>query len=179
MKRGDLIRYTPPGGLGPNFWLVHRVDSKRSRTAEIKSRSGHTLEIPHDSADVEVLANPSTDWPFVVIPEKARWGPVVLIERMIGPTVHLLVSWEDYMLSDPARCGGPVFLRPNSQAPFQVGDALSIHHENARAVRVQRVTIPGNFATFRQRTARVKKEPVKERTSYDHLLADTFNDDEP
>jgi hypothetical protein len=167
MKLGDIVNYEG------RFWLAASYDPKRTRTAVLLGQDGTSREVPHDTA-VEVVGNPSEDWPFVAAPVKPRAGAV---RSLSWPGRDLaLTMYRDWMPSEPARAGGSIFLNPALR--LQIGDyLLAEHHSGFKS----RLIIPANFGTVRQRQARAaakgKVEP--ERTAYTRLLDDDhFGDDD-
>lgn len=167
MKLGDLVAYED------QFWVVARFDPKRTRTATLCRADGHALEIPHDQT-LRVIANPSSEWPYVAAPIKPRLGPVVKLSRPARTSSVELVLYQDWLPSEPTRAGGSIFLNPNLR--LQIGDYLLATHANGQA---SSVVIPGGFGTVRQRQARMVSKPKPEqRTAYTRLLDDdSFEDD--
>lgn len=171
MKVGDLISHDNA------FWVVTRYDPKRTRTATLLKADGFAMEIPHDEP-VEVIANPSQDWPFVAAPLKPKWGPVIHLSRpnrpSLGGDIVDLQLHRDWLPSEPARAGGSIFLNPDLR--LQVGDYLLARHASGHA---SSVVIPANFGTVRQKQDRAAAKPKVERTAYTRLLDDDhFRDDD-
>jgi hypothetical protein len=166
VKLGDLVAYED------HFWVVTRYDPKRTRTATLRRADGHALEVPHDQT-LRVIANPSSEWPYVASPLKPRWGPVVKLTRPSRVNQVELVLYHDWLPSDPVRAGGSIFLNPNLR--LQIGDYLLATHADGHA---SSVVIPGGFGTVQQRQARMTKPKPELRTSYTRLLDDDpFEDD--
>jgi len=166
VKLGDLI------ARDNDFWVVARFDPKRTRTATIRNAAGTAVEIPHDDI-VEVIANPSEDWPFIAAPIKAMWGPIVQLTRPNRPDALELKLFRDWLPSEPARAGGSIFLNPSLH--LGIGDYLLAKHTNGKS---SSIVIPKNFGTVREKQARAASKPKPDRTVYTRLLdEDPFEDD--
>lgn len=169
MKLGDLV------SRDANFWIVSRYDPKRTRTATLLDAHGATVEIPHDDK-VEIIANPSQDWPFVAAPLKPSWGAVTRLVRPSpgGSDPVPLTLYRDWVPSDPVRAGGSIFLNPNLR--LQIGDYLLATHANSKS---SSLIIPAGFGTVAQKLARAAAKPKPDRTAYSRLLEDDdqFEDD--
>jgi len=162
MKLGDLVQYKG------THWIVRRHDPKRTRMATLVAASGQSEEVAHDSdakGQVVVIANPSTEWPFIVLKERPKFGKLVEIIRFRGMTVtaHLQLN-VDWVPSDPLRSGGAVFFSPT--LGLLVGETLSALHEHGRAS----FTVPANFTTVRARVEKATPKPREPKSAYDHLL---------
>jgi hypothetical protein len=169
VKLGDLVRYDN------DFWVVIRFDPMRTRTALLLRRNGSNREIPH-AEPVEVLANPSQDWPFVAAPLKPQWGPVVALQNPTLAGARTLELYQDWLPSEPARSGGSLFLNPSLN--LRHGDYLLAEHGNGQR---SRIVIPAGFGTVRQKQAReaAKTKPKPEEpTAYTRLLEDDRFEDE-
>ena len=167
MKRGDLVKYEG------SFWLVQSYDARRTRLAVLLRADGQTQEVPHDLAasdGLAIIGNPSTEWPFVTVPEKPRWGRVTsisVVSRTAGLTP--LTPFADYLFADPLRSGGSLFLRPGLK--FRTGDILQAAFE--KPGYVANVAITANFGTVTSRQARAAaKKPAGLRTVFDRLTSD-------
>jgi hypothetical protein len=167
VKLGDLI------ARENDFWVVARFDPKRTRTATIRNAAGLALEIPHD-ATVEVIANPSEDWPFIAAPIKAMWGPITQLTQPNRPEPQALRIFRDWLPSEPARAGGSIFLNPSLR--LQHGDYLLATYANGKA---SSIVIPKHFSTVREKQARAASKAKPDRTVYTRLLDDDpFEDDD-
>ena len=167
MKVGDLIQFLD------DYWLVIRYDPKRPRTATLLSSTGLAREVPHDEP-VNVIANPSQDWPFVAAPMKPTWGPVKTLSRPHGVLMDALTPYRHWLPSEPARAGGSLFLNPDLK--LRPGDYLLAHHANGKD---SGIVIPSHFGTVRQKQERQAAKPKPERTAYTRLLSDDqIGDDE-
>ncbi len=174
MKRGDIVSYQD------RHWLVQTYDPKRLRIAQLLAADGATIEVAHDLDQTDpgfrVLANPSIDWPFLTVPEKPRWGKVTGVSRIQERQLVALVPVTDWVLSDPLRPGGSLFLRPG--LGLKLGDILQVRFEKpGYAVNV---TVPRTYGTVAGRVAMATQPKVKKgpATSYDRLLADDGDFDE-
>lgn len=169
MKLGDLVLH-----LG-RHWMVSRYDAKRSRTATLLAADGTQTEIPHDLdavGGVTVIANPSADWPFIMVPPKNGW--------VLGDIRHegrVLTRFTEWVPSDPSRTGGPVFLAPNPA--FRYGVTLLITYASSTKRKAPvggtiRIDIPRDFGTVKQRAAKVAaaRPQLEERNAYDRILSD-------
>jgi hypothetical protein len=166
MQLGDIIRREN------TYWLVTRFDAKRTRTADLRSSTGTVLTIPHNVV-VEVIGNPSQDWPYVAAPMKPRLGPIKDIMRPADGS-HLTL-YRDWLPSEPTRAGGSIFLNP--KLGLRHGDTiLAIHVNNVSS----RINIPLTFGTVKQNKARVaaKPKPELERNAFTRLLEDKQIGDE-
>jgi len=163
--RGDLVEYEG------TFWIVLAVDARRTRLATLLRADGQTQEVPHDLEDgLVVHSNPPTEWPFVTVPEKPRWGKVTSVS-MVSRTAGLspLAPFADYLFADPLRSGGSLFLNPRLK--LRTGDILQAAFE--KPGYVVNVAIPANFGTVAIRQARaVAKKPVGPASMYDRLISD-------
>jgi len=130
-------------------------------------------EVAHDEP-VEIVANPSENWPFVAPPIKPILGPIKTLawpRREID--IRPLVLYRDWLPSDPVRAGGSIFLNP--RLGLQIGDFLLATHITGK---LSRIVIPPQFGTIRQKQARVAVKPKADKTAYTRLLDDDhFGDD--
>jgi hypothetical protein len=164
VKLGDIVKREGA------YWLVTRFDPKRTRTADLRSASGTVLTIPHNGV-VEVIANPSQDWPYVAAPLKPRLGPILSLAR--PPTMSPLALYRDWMPSEPSRAGGSIFLNP--KLGLRHGDTLvAIHGSGGNS----RIDIPATFGTVKQNKARVAAKPKPERNAFTRILEDKQIGDE-
>ena len=174
MKRGDLVDFQG------RTWLVQMCDPRRLRIAQLLAADGTPLEVAHDidktDATFRVLANPSADWPFVTTPEKPRWGKVKQICRITGSQLVPLTPVADWVLAEPLRCGGALFLNP--ALGLKPGDILQVQYDKpGQAVNVN---LSPTFGTIERRKAQAVTPKVKRgpATSYDRLLSDDEGFDE-
>lgn len=161
------------------LWVVRSMDAEQLRTAILEDGAGQRVEVPHDlDADLsacQVMSHPPTEWPYVLIRDNPRgrnirgltWLPA---GRNSSPTS--LTRLADWYPSDPARAGGPVFLRPSlgvkSAELLLVEWALGAH---------TRVVIPVSFGTTAQKVARQVARKAAPPTTFDRLLDDRFEDE--
>ena len=165
MKLGDVVKH-----MG-SYWLVTRYDPKRTRTADLLASGGLFSVVPFDHA-VEVVANPSQDWPYVAAKVSPRFGPIKGLSR--PPATQHLVLYRDWLPSEPSRAGGSLFLNP--KLGLRYGDYLLAHHENGKT---SGISIPQTFGTVAQAKKRVEAKPKPvERTAYSMLLEDKQIGDE-
>lgn len=166
MKRGDLVLYQD------SHWIVQVHDARRTKTALLLKADGTTEEVAHD-LDIPIVANPSQEWPFVTVPEKPRWGRVTTVSWVRNTGLTQLVPFADWMLSDPVRSGGSLFLRPG--LGLQRGHILQVAFEKG----VVNVPITVAFGTVATRQARATvKKPLRPATIYDRLTANDEDFDE-
>jgi len=166
MKRGDLVDYQG------SHWIVQVYDARRTKLALLLKADGTTEEVPHD-LDLPIVGNPSQEWPFVTVPEKPRWGRVANVSVVTTRGLRGLVPFADWMLSDPVRSGGSLFLRPGLN--LRTGDILQVAFEKG----VTNVPITPSFGTVSVRQARaVTRKPVRPATVYDRLTSDDEDFDE-
>lgn len=173
MKVGDLVIYQN------TRWSTIRVDDD-TRMALLVNQEGGRIEVPdtidEDTPDaIQVLANPPTEWPMVAFPTKRGTGPIVEI-TLPGPTQnHLLVTWGDWVPSDPVREGGSLYFNPDLN--FRQGEILIAKFRNGTRGRI---TISRNFGTVAKRVAaatapKVPHEVPEERNRFNR---DVFMKDE-
>lgn len=170
MKIGDLVQYQD------KQWFVRFVDPRRSRTAHLLYTDGTSVEIPYDLAPPEltVLANPSTEWPFIMVPEKPRWGKVESVSRVTMQGLVELTPFQDWVLADPLRSGGGLFLRPGLR--LRIGDQLHVRYVTGFAVTA---SVTAAFASVEARRAKSAKKAQEIRstpTTFDRLLVDDEED---
>jgi hypothetical protein len=159
VKLGDVVKH-----MG-SYWLVTRYDQKRTRTADLLASGGMFTTVPFDHP-VEVIANPSQDWPYVAAKVSPRLGPIENLSRPPG-TLHL-VLYRDWMPSEPSRAGGSIFLNP--KLGLRHGDYLLAHHKGGKT---SGIAIPSTFSTVAQAKKRVETKPKPTvRTAYDMILDD-------
>jgi hypothetical protein len=167
MKLGDLVMHLD------RHWIVSRYDPKRTRTAVLLAADGTQTEIPHDLDAIggaQVIANPSEQWPFVVVPPKN--GYVIAGISHAGVVIEPITGW---VASDPTRTGGPVFLAPNPRLRY--GETLLVRLQGIkrREISTKRVDIPREFGTVKQRTARAeaaRTKPEEKANAFSRLLSD-------
>jgi len=172
MKRGDLVLYEG------SHWVVQLYDAKRLRVALLLKADGTTQEVPHnldqDETVLKVIGNPPTEWPFITVPEKPRWGQVTTVSRVERSGLKPLEPFADWILSDPLRSGGSLFLRPT--LGLRMGDIIQVAFTKAGSV--VNVQITAGFGTVAARQARATvPKPARPSTTYDRLLnEDEFDD---
>lgn len=165
MKLGDVVHQNG------TYWMVVRYDPRRTRTADLLSSAGPLITIAFD-APVEIVANPSQDWPYVAAKVSPRFGPIKGLSR--PPATQHLVLYRDWLPSEPSRAGGSLFLNP--KLGLRYGDYLLAHHENGKT---SGISIPQTFGTVAQAKKRVEAKPKPvERTAYSMLLEDKQIGDE-
>lgn len=170
MKLSDVVRFEN------QIWLVRRYDPKRTRTAILIDWEGRLRSIRFDAPEVEVIANPTKEWPFITVRDNPKGVRITHITRIVN---HLLVSLNrmiDWVPSDPVRPGGSIFLNPS--LGFKPSDTLLLHWEKGSPTSVR---IPSGFATMEVKVARADaaKQKVEALTAYDKLLQDDgFGEDE-
>lgn len=168
MKRGDLVVFQD------QRWIVSQYSPRRTRTATLLNADGRQVEIPHDhdlTSEVQVLANPSEQWSFLILPERPGYRV-----QHINHKGRILTPFLDWMLSDPQHPGGSIFLAPSLNLRY--GDMLLVHYTGIkrRVSTVQRVDIPRDFGTVQQRVQRAEAAKPKleeKRNAFSRLLADS------
>lgn len=166
MKRGDLVEHEG------SHWIVQSYDARRLRVALLLKADGTTQEVAHD-LEVTVVANPSEEWPFLTVPEKPRWGRVTTVSRVERAGLVPLTPFADWMLADPVRSGGSLFLRPG--LGLVTGNILQVRFEKG----VTNIPITPGFGTVAARVARVAvKKPLRPATVYDRLTSNDEDFDE-
>lgn len=171
MKLGDLVLHLD------RHWMVSRYDAKRTRTATLLAADGTQVEVPHDLdsvGGVTVVANPSADWPFIMVPPKN--GFRISSIRHEGRVLTPFVEW---IASDPSRMGGPVFLAPSPALRYGVTLLVS-SLAAGRPVTTTRIDIPRDFGTVKQRAAKVAaaRPQLEERNAYTRVLSDDLIGDD-
>jgi hypothetical protein len=156
MKVGDLVRYQN------ELWYVRLVDRFRLGVAVLDNAQS-SREVPHDldttGGEVEVIANPSEEWPFISPPSR---GHVTQVDLVRGTQTETLTPYEDWIAP-----GGSVFFRP-SLAP-RVGEMFLVHFGSSVVrVLVRRRTLD----TFKRRQDRLKVQPKEPLNAYTALLQD-------
>lgn len=149
MKLGDIVRYQD------STWIVRHYDPRRTRTAQLLQADGRAEEVPHDleAPELIVVANPSENWPFIMVPERPRWGQVRTVNRVSLTGLVPLILLEDWVMADPLRPGGALFLRPDIN--LRIGDQLHVQFSNNFATMV---AITPSFATVKDRKIRAAKK---------------------
>ncbi len=164
MKLGDLVDYEG------QRWVVHR-ERPDGATVVLLNARGQAREVPGGLADCVVVANPTTEWPCLTVRDNPRG--MFLVEVTRATTGARLVPYVDWILSDPTRAGGMMFVRPD--LGVQSAEVLLLRWRQGKASSV-RVPVP--FATVGQRVARVEGKKPKQVTGYDRLLVDRFDSDD-
>ncbi len=157
MKRGDLVQYEG------SFWIVHVYDPKLLRIAKLLQANGTVLEIAHDldkrDPSCKVLANPALEWPFLMVPAAPRWGQVVNVHRLVRGTLIRLEPFNDWVLSEPVRSGGSLFLSPGMN--LLLGEVVQVEWGQGQR---RNISIQAGFGSVKERKARValaaKPEPA-------------------
>lgn len=168
MKLGDLVRFED------QYWVVRRYDPKRTRTALLLDKDGRTREIPFDHP-VQVIVNPGEAWPFITVKDNPAGQRIEGIARAVDMEPVPLRLYEDWVPSDPARPGGPIFLNP--AMGLRTAETLIVTWRRGRS---STVTVPAGLATVGARVARAEAARVRpeQETSYNALLMDALGDDE-
>ncbi len=167
VKVADLVWYKD------QHWVVSRFDPRRTKTATLLATSGRVEEVRWDAdvqGEVVVLAHPFTDWPFVTLKERPKFGPLRRVVRIKGPMSSPieedLAIYKDWVPSDPVRSGGPIFFSP--ALDLKAGEQLIVILERGRA----RLVVPSNFLTVANRVALSKPTEREAKTVFTHLLDD-------
>ncbi len=153
---GDLVRYNE------YVWLVMQHD-KQVSILKLRNWEDTVVEAPNDRSEVQLLARPSAQWPFVAAPVKSSVGPVEKVFRAETELVPLT----DWVPSAIGRSGGSIFFNP--QLRLRVGEVLVAHHRTGRLSRINITPAFGTVGTRRKREAVQNKEPL---TLNQRLLSD-------
>ena len=157
MRVGDLVRYQD------RLWIVNLVDPFRLGLAAL-ARDQTVIEVPHDTGEVEIIANPSETWPFISPPAR---GVVQNLKLARGARIEDLTPYEDWVIA-----GTSLFFRPS--LAVKVGDVFMVGFgKSTFNLSVKRKTL----ATLAQRKEMQKPKPAQEPLSaYARILLD--NDDD-
>ena len=163
MKLGDLVRWDG------RYWIVRRYDPKRTRTSTLQDWEGRLQDVAFDSDEVEVIANPGTEWPFVMLKDNPKGVRIKTISRIVNHAPLPITRATDWVPSDPTRPGGALFLNPS--LGLKTAETLLIEWEAGMSTSIR---IPSGFATMFAKVARAEAARAKpvESTAYDALLRD-------
>ncbi len=166
MEKGDIV--TQDG----NWYLVCQVSEQGD--AFLLDKDANSTVTREDDAFFHVECNPYRAWPFVVLPHKFyRMGALksVGLPNLDGKETKLTL-YKDWLLGDPGRNGGTVYLSPALK--LRPVDRLVLTYTKGQTS----VIIPKNFrpVSVRAAAARFQRSGAAlQKTAYDHLLG---NDDE-
>ncbi len=168
MNQGDVVRYQN------ELWFVQSVDPYRLGVAVLdrsdpdENHSRTVCEVPFDldaSGEVEVLANPSREWPFISPPSK---GPVQRVTLIRGAAVEELTPYLDWVAVDTA-----IFYRPSLKP--RLGDLFNVTFSTSSV----RITVTRqNLKTVQSRIDTMKRPPpvTTPPNAYRMLLQDDDDD---
>lgn len=165
MKLGDLVEFEGQA------WIVRRVDDRSTLRASLLAANGQVRDVAHDldlTGGCKVVANPATEWHCLTVKDNPKG--IFLVGLTRGGAV--LRPYVDWLLSDPARAGGTIFVNP--AAGVKPADVLLVHWKKGAITPLK---VPVHFGTVGQRIARVERRKPAETTVYDRLLDDRFDDE--
>jgi hypothetical protein len=81
-----------------------------------------------------------------------------------------LTLFQDWVLADPLRPGGGLFLHPNLR--LHIGDQLHIRYENGFAATISVTAAFASVEARRAKSARKAQEVRKSPTTFERLLDD-------
>jgi hypothetical protein len=164
MNRGDIV--TCDG----TWYVVVQVNSDDSTL--LLDKDDTVLIVQSDDPKYKVEFNPFEQWPFIVLPHRSyKWGDLTSVAHptnLLETPVPLRI-FQDWLLGEPERSGGTLYLNPK----------LRLRHLDRIVLTYTRgstsVIVPKNFRNVSIRAAssrfgRVKVAEVK--TVFDHLLKD-------
>jgi len=167
MRVGDLVEHEG------RRWVVLSYD-RVLRLNMLLDQAGVRKEVPDESPDAQVIANPTLEWPTLTAAIKSGAGPFVklVVPGLPGGSTpeRVLVPWVDWVQSDPGRDGGSLFINPTAR--LNPGMTLIATHRNGALVRV---SVPRNYGTVAQRRARVEAQappPPEIVTRFNRILDD-------
>jgi hypothetical protein len=169
VREGDLVQHEG------RAWLVRR-SRENELSVTLQDAQGRNLEVTSDldqTGVCQVVANPAAEWPFVVVRDNVKGKFMVRVSRTVGMSVVPLTMYVDWVPSDPARPGGPVFLNP--ALGVRPAETLLISWQNGSSTSLH---IPVHFGTVGQRIERAARKKPPEVTVYDRLLDDRFDDED-
>ena len=170
MKLGDLVQYDNQS------WLVCRCDARFTKLATLQNAQGLKVDIAIDldvtTRDCEVVANPSAEWPYLIVKDNPRGKFMVQLFRTVNRQRVPLSLYSEWVPSDPARPGGSIFLNPS--LGVQPAETLIIEWASCRPTSVQ---VPVHFGTVDQKVVRASRKKPAEVTIYDRLLDDRFDEE--
>jgi len=173
MDLGDIILFEGETSL------VVRVEE--TGYVHIMSSSGTVRGIPSDldltdPAKCLVRYNPYRSWPFVTLSKKPKGKLLSVALPDLDGGLHWLTLFEDWIVGEPLRNGGALYLRPTLGLRYP--DRVFVQFEQMQTS----VVIPRHFTSVGRRGSDAKfsraKAVIDDLTVYDHLLGDTLGEDE-
>ena len=164
MEVGDVVEYQA------SRWRVYKAD-RQVRTLTLRREDGFLEEVEDDHPDLKRLFSPSK-WPFVTAPLHPSAGRISKVYRPRGLDLNELRPLVDWVLSDPVRPGGAIFMSPRLR--LSRGDTLLIEHVSGKRTRV---VISEGFGSMELRRKRKEKAVEEPRTLGDSLVEDFMADD--
>lgn len=163
MKRSDLIN------LDGERWIVGQELNGTtilvSPTGQLKTDIPASLD-QTDPERCQVICCPTADWPFVILQDRFGWGKLTEVGRPQRGSLGILKAFHDWVVGEPLRRGGALYLNPSLNLRPQ--DRLTLKFEKAQTT----LKIPMSFATFGVRKSRASEPPKDNRPSiYDKLLS--------
>jgi hypothetical protein len=171
VKLGDVVFFKGERWKVTNHRQEYRV-CELTNWAMQKEEVEDTLD--QDLGALNVLFNPTKDWPFVSVKLRSEAaGPVRKVLRA-GAELKPL---EDWVPGDMWRPGGALFFNPDLK--LRMGEVLVAIHRGGNRSRVSLNTTFGTIATRKARAAAPPRKPKGPATRFDRILgADPFEDDE-
>jgi hypothetical protein len=174
VDRGDVVL------LNDQRFLVVIVDEEGNAHLEDVMGVVNTI-LPSTMDELEpwrchVICNPTREWPFLQVPSK-RWGRVQFVARP-NPVGDLrnLVPFEDWVVGEPLRGGGALYIRPTLKLRHM--DRVVLFFEKGQtSLIVPRHFLPVGVKAAAAKFSRVDTSP-KPLTVYDHLVGNGLGDDD-
>jgi hypothetical protein len=173
VERGDLLF------LDGVKTLVVRVDEEGQATLSNPEGILSTVSLSLDETEparCQILCNPTRDWPFVQIPPKKLGRVQQVVLPNLSTDHQTLTPFEDWIVGEPLRGGGALYLRPTLGLRFM--DRIVIFCERGQtSLIVPKLFLAVGLKTDAAKFSRVDTNP-KPTTVYDHLLGHGLGDDE-
>jgi len=172
LQAGDLIDVQTDEG--PQRYLVTRVvpDKNEARVIDPASVSSFIALNLDETGGCVRVAFPLTEWPYLQTPKNVRGMPSEVAVPNLNGSRRPLRFLYDWLLSEPLRSGGALFLHPSLN--LRPKNHLILTY-NGRPVSVR---VPQQFGTLAQRYKRMQPPSPKVRSFYERLLDDDFGDEE-
>lgn len=159
--------------------LVVRIDEEGQVTLSDSKGELSYLAMNADQEQpwqCQVVCNPTREWPFLQLPAK-KWGMVQFVALpAITGDLQNLVPFEDWVVGEPLRGGGALYVRPTLKLKHM--DRLVVFFEKGQTSLI----VPKHFFPVAAKAAAAKFARIditpKSVTVYDHLLRDGLGDDE-
>jgi hypothetical protein len=174
VRIGDLIEWAG------KRWVIIRME-RPTRSAIVADNESNHDAIPDNLDKIEpgecrVIAN-IEDWPYCSVAARPRFRRLISVVRpdAQGDGSVALVSFKDWLVSDPGQAGGAIFFNPN--LGLRHGDRLVANYQAGTA----RLQIPREFLSTSQKRARAEAEVQNQiepqrRSLYERLRTNEFAD---